>query len=136
MNRPQRNPDPLPITEDEIRTIITQDNPKVLVEKADAIGRALSRSLTKRQIRNIFGAVKQIQMFWQGDEQRTAAYRQLLMLKPRLRYQAKRERGVEPLVEVLDQAIDHVGDDRERFLRLVDFVEAILAYHTAYGGRE
>ncbi len=140
MNQPQRNPVPQPmndfITSSDIEAIIVNGDPKLLVEKADAIGRALSRNLTKRQIRNIFGAVKQIQMFWQGDEQRTAAYRRLLMLKPRLQYQAGRMPSVKPLAEVLNEAIDFVEDDRERFLRFVDFFEAILSYHTAYGGKD
>ncbi len=136
MSDPKEKEFSLPITDEEIRAIITGDEPKLLVERAREIGRELSGSLTKRQIRNIFGAVKEIQMFWQGEEQRAAAYRQLLMLKPRLQYQAGRERAVKPLADVLDRAIDYVEDDRERFLRFADFFEAILSYHTAYGGKE
>lgn len=125
----------LSITDDQIRGIITQDQPKLMVEQAREIGRALSGSLTKSQIRNIFGTVRKIQMNWTGEAQKAAAYRQLLMLKPKIRYQAARTREVEPLADVLDKAIDHVGDNVERFGRFVDFFEAILAYHTAYGGK-
>jgi CRISPR-associated protein Csm2 len=125
----------LSITDDQIRTIITQDDPKLLVDQAKAIGLALSKSLAKSQIRNIFGTVRQIQMSWTGEAQKAASYRQLLLLKPKLRYQAARNKEVKPLAEVLDKAIDHVGDDRVRFGRFVDFFEAILAYHTAYGGK-
>jgi len=125
----------LSITDDQIRTIITQDKPKLLVDQAKAIGQALSKTLTKSQIRNIFGAVRQIQMNWTGDAQKAASYRQLLLLKPKLRYQAARTKEVKPLADVLDKAIDYVKDDRVRFGRFVDFFEAILAYHTAYGGK-
>ena len=62
----------LSITDDQIRTIITQDEPKLLVGQAEEIGRALSGSLTKSQIRNIFGTVRQIQMNWTGEEQKAA----------------------------------------------------------------
>ena len=125
----------LSITDDQIRTIITHDEPKLLVDQAKEIGKALSKSLTKSQIRNIFGTVRQIQMNWTGEAQKAAAYRQLLMLKPKIQYQAARTREVEPLANVLDKAIDHVGDDQVRFGRFVDFFEAILAYHTAEGGK-
>jgi CRISPR-associated protein Csm2 len=125
----------LSITDDQIRNIIKQDQPKLLVEQAEEIGRALSQSLTKSQIRNIFGTVRQIQMNWTGETQKAASYRQLLMLKPKLQYQAARTKEVGPLADVLDKAIDHVQDDRVCFGRFVDFFEAILAYHTAYGGK-
>jgi CRISPR-associated protein Csm2 len=125
----------LSIRDDQIRAIITEDKPKLLVDQAKAIGEALSDSLTKSQIRNIFGTVRQIEMNWTGDEEKAASYRQLLMLKPKLQYQAARTREVKPLADVLDNAIDHVGDDRVRFGRFVDFFEAILAYHTAEGGK-
>jgi CRISPR-associated protein Csm2 len=51
-------------------------------------------------------------------------------------YRAKRERGkgVEQLVAVLDPAVDLVGNDDDNFRRFVEFFEAILAYHKAYGG--
>ena len=91
--------------------------------------------MTKSQIRNIFGTVRQIQMNWTGEVQKAASYRRLLMLKPKIKYQAARTREVKPLADVLDKAIDYVGDDRVRFGRFVDFFEAILAYHTAFGGK-
>ena len=125
----------LSITDDQIRTIITQDEPKLLVGQAEEIGRALSGTLTKSQIRNIFGTVRQIQMNWTEEAQKAASYRQLLMLKPKINYQAARTREVKPLADVLDKAIDYVEDSRVRFGRFVDFFEAILAYHTAEGGK-
>ncbi len=125
----------LSITDDQIRTIITQDQPKLLVDQAEQIGRALSRTLTKSQIRNIFGTVRQIQMNWTEEAQKAASYPQLLMLNPKINYQAARTREVKPLADVLDKAIDYVEDSRVRFGRFVDFFEAILAYHTAEGGK-
>lgn len=125
----------LNITDHQIREIITEDNPKLLVDKADEIGRSLKDSLSKSQIRGIFGTVRQIEMNWKGESDQAASYRQLLMLKPKLQYQAARNEEVQPLADVLDQAIDYVGDDRDRFGRFVDFFEAILAYHTAAGGK-
>ena len=64
-----------------------------------------------------------------------ARVRELLLLKPKLAYQAAREPKVKPLADVLDVAIDQVEGQRERFQRLVELFEAILAYHTKYGGK-
>jgi len=56
-------------------------------------------------------------------------------------YRARKERGkaVEELVSVLRPALDLVtqasgNKQDENFQRFVEFFEAILAYHKAYGG--
>ena len=127
------------IPEDKVVQIITEDEPRLLVEQAERAGQELARQrLTKSQIRNIFGTVRQIQLNWPAsisDGERRARVRELLLLKPKLAYQAARESKVGPLADVLDVAIDQVGDRRERFQRLVELFEAILAYHTKYGGK-
>ncbi len=129
----------------------TQDGDnQVLVQGAEQVGRALARDfrLTTSQVRGIFGTVRQIEMDWlrsgraaepaaedrSGRERR--AKRELALLKPRIAYQAKRERGqgVSELGQVLIPAIDLVNDDPGRFQNFVDFFEAILAYHRANGG--
>ena len=102
-----------------------------MVDEAEKYGKQLSNNLTTSQIRNIYGAVKRIQMRGELDTHK------LLMLKPKLAYAAKRHGGgVNTLKDILTQAIDLVGDDSKKFSRFVDFFEAILAYHKAYGGRD
>src|SRR5262249_44720488 len=128
-----------------IQAIVEGGDARKLVEVAEEVGRALARDLTTNQIRAFFGTVREIEMSWpSADEQGPAAqnrarrcYRDLVLLKPKLAYQARRGQGpgVQNLKRVLDPAIDRVGDDRERFQNFVDFFEAILAYHRAYGGQ-
>ena len=127
----------------DLQAIIVDGDAKVTVEEAQALGESLARQLTTSQIRNIFGTVRRIEMNWpeepqtEPEQQRaTRAQRELLLLKPKMAYQAKRERGrgVAMLTDVLSDAIDLVGDDRQKFQHFVDFFEAILAYHKAYGG--
>lgn len=104
---------------------------EILVKEAEQLGKHLARNLTTSQIRNIYGAVKKMQLKGKPDTHK------LLMLKPKLAYAAKRHgEGVDTLKEVLTQAIDHVGDDQQKFNRFVDFFEAILAYHKDAGGRD
>ena len=98
-----------------------------LVEAAEELGKRLARDLKTAQIRKIYSAVKKIQM------NQTFNRNALILLKPRLAYAAARKREVEALRDALTQAIDKV-DSAEKFKNFVDFFEAILAYHKAYGG--
>ena len=128
------------LSPEEYRKILVEGDAKLLTERAETIGTGLARQLTTSQIRNVFGTVRQIEMNWgprATEQQRRHAARQLILLKPKLAYQARRERGkgVQELADVLIPAIDLVGENRERFQNFMDFFEAILAYHTAAGGR-
>jgi len=134
-----------------LRTIITDPNgTSTLVSQADDLGKALQkRGLATNQIRALFGEVRQIEGEWNIAERRQNARKRLILLKPKMAYRARREgRAVQVLVDVLDPAVDLVvnapqkrKDDppgnyiEDNFKRFVEFFEAILAYHKAYGGR-
>ena len=98
-----------------------------LVTAAENLGRKLARNLKTAQIRKVYGAVKKIQMSEEFNRN------ELIMLKPKLAYAAARKSEVEALKDVLTQAINQV-DNADKFKNFVDFFEAILAYHRAYGG--
>ena len=98
-----------------------------LVAAAENLGRKLAKNLKTAQIRKVYGAVKKIQMSEEFNRN------ELIMLKPKLAYAAARKSEVEDLKNTLTQAINHV-DNHEKFKNFVDFFEAILAYHRAYGG--
>ena len=115
-----------------------------LVEFSEALGSFLAvprEGITTSQIRNIFGEVKKIEMEWERNP--TSSWVRLQLLRPKLAYMAKRaaegsrgegSRGF-ALKEVLSAAIVKVESKSENFQRLVNFFEAILAYHRAAGGR-
>lgn len=140
----------LPTKETIVRIIQNVDNNEELVTAAEQVGKELARlNLTTSQIRGIFGTVRRIELDWPsiGSTSSTShssrvqhAQRELMLLKPRLAYQAERERrrgaGVIELSHILIPAIDAVGKDRQRFQNFVDFFEAILAYHRASGGKD
>lgn len=98
-----------------------------LVTAAEILGRKLARSLKTSQIRKVYGAVKKIQMSEEFNRN------ELIMLKPKLAYAAARKPEVEDLKDTLTKAINEVDDDK-KFKNFVDFFEAILAYHRAFGG--
>jgi len=133
------------IPSNDLRTIITDPNgAETLVRWADTLGRDLKNAgLTTSQIRALFGEVRQIQAQWNmGEESRQKARRRLVLLKPKMAYRARKERGkaVQDLVDALRPALDEVISEKNaakqdgHFHRFVEFFEAILAYHKAYGG--
>ncbi|MEA3337217.1 MAG: type III-A CRISPR-associated protein Csm2 [Chloroflexota bacterium] len=129
------------ISDQDISKIIAQGDAVILVREADRFGSELANDrLSKSQIRGAFGTVRQIQANWEKDEPQTRM-RKVLLLKPRLAYQGARDRKVKPLANVLSTAIDEVSkasaidEQTQRFERFVDLFEAILAYHTAAGGK-
>ena len=121
-----------------VQTIMKDDPSGAgLVDFARQTALALVKeNLTRTQIRNTFTEVRKIESLWSQDKEK--ALRRLNMLKPKLAYQAQRERRLERLRDVLTEAIDVVEkakDQDEAFQRFVELFEAILAYHKAEGGR-
>lgn len=127
------------ISDAEVRAIIVDGNTDMLIKKAKEIGRDLKDAgLSMAQIRGVFGTVRRIQMRWAegaSEKVRERAMHRLLLLQPKLEYQAQRQKEVQGLKNVLIKAIRLVEGDRERFTRFVEFFEAILAYHVAAGGK-
>lgn len=119
---------------------------ELLIQRAKLIGDKIKGDVTSNQVRNIFGPVRQIQLRWRSEtspEEAEQAFRQVMLLRPKLAYQAKRanKAGFYGLAKVLGTAIEEIGKSRDyreryaRFRRFVEFFEAILAYHTAAGGK-
>lgn len=134
------------VSPNDLQRIITDpDSTQLLVVRAEKIGKTLKEiNLTTSQIRALFGEVRQIEAQWsmENDQQKQKALRRFILLKPKMAYRAKRERGraVQELVSVLDPAVDLVARESDKkaqeahFRRFVEFFEAILAYHKAHGG--
>lgn len=59
-------------------------------------------------------------------------------LKIKIAYQAGRERSVKEFVEKAEliRWIDEVGNSVERYEQFAKYVEALVAYHKFYGGRD
>ena len=124
---------------DICQKIIQDDqHAELLVTTANQLGQKLAKLLTTSQIRAIYGEVLRIKADWleSGNDAREArARRALTLLRPKLAYRAKKEKGqgVEELKQVLDPAMAAVRN-KEDFQRFCEFFEAILAYHKAHGG--
>lgn len=117
----------------------------LLIETAEELGKTLASkevNLGTAQIRALFGEVRLIQAQWSISNQAVYAQRRMILLKPKMAYRVRRERGqgVKILVSFLNPALDQVilekdpKKQQEKFDRFVEFFEAILAYHKSYGG--
>ncbi len=104
-------------------------------------------ALTNSQIRNVFGEVKRIQMKVSGNDNEWKNIKSsFLLLQPKLAYATGRITGknkyakLATLSEIITLASIGVKADETgavgRFMNFVDFLESILAYHKAFGGKE
>lgn len=110
---------------------------KEVVKYAERFGTHLGRDLGKdkklstSQIRNIYSAVKRMEMKGYNESE-------FLLLKPKLAYVAKRgKKGAEDFKEVFVHGIDvivNLEDKKNAFKNFCKFFEAVLAYHRAAGG--
>ena len=98
------------------------------------------KGLSTSQIRNFYGELKRIQM--KGISTDTKAKTDFILLKPKLAYATRRNStdGSKAFDVVVQKAIDATDINNEgyetRFQNLCDFIEAILAYHKAKGGKD
>jgi CRISPR-associated protein Csm2 len=118
-------------------------NIRELVTDAEEIGRRLKDGkLETNQVRKFLDAINRIKaelLDEVGSEDKDdARFKKIevdiVLLKPKLAYAAARQAAAKPLQEVLDVAIDRV-ESMNDFKRLVQFVESIVAYHKAAGGK-
>lgn len=118
--------------------ILSDDTAQQMVQYADSLAKRICGDVSTSQIRNVYGTVKKLEMQREFDSK---AYRQLVLLKPKLAYargraEKKKEDSFKELETALGSAIDAVSIEQpETFKRFCNFFEAILAYHKAHGGR-
>lgn len=155
---PQSQPKKELVSAQEIRHIIVDGDAEVLVNCAERAGKRLKEmNLAIHHIRPILGGIYKIELNWPSSP--VEAQRELLLLKTKLARQAKRVKEtvgnqevfpVEELREVICRVIDVVLEqpedldveakqkvretERQKAIRrLVNFFEAIVAYHSYYG---
>lgn len=115
-------------------------------EKTNSRGEFLFReNLTTSQLRKFFGEIRRIQALStvtkeDGSQEKAFDKTDILMLKPKLAYSvgradASKEPKIKEFYEELSKGIDQV-DSYAHFINFVKIVEAIVAYHKAYGGKD
>ncbi len=111
-----------------------------LVLDANLLGTHLKeKNLKTTQVRKFLDAIKRIktEMSVSSESQGFSAKLsdKTQFLRVQLAYAKSRHAEVEPFKRVMDEAIERVRDASD-FERLVQLIEAIIAYHKAAGGRD
>jgi CRISPR-associated protein Csm2 len=106
-----------------------------LVKHAEVFGPFLKQQrLETNQVRKFLDAINRLKADLAETGDFTKIETEVVLLKPKLAYAAARQRAAKPLGEVISHAIDQVHS-KEDFERLVQFIESIIAYHKAEGGK-
>lgn len=90
-------------------------------------------AMSNSQIRNVYGEVKRIQMSGNFEKSKMSFY----LLKPKMAYAYGRNNnnpGMKVFKSVFDQASSLVVDEKT-FQNFCNVMEALLAYHRAFGGK-
>lgn len=119
----------------------TEQAEKVIKDLKNFMGRDYERFTTSK-IRNILAQVSEIYNDVQNDlskELTPEIQSRIEYLKVRLVYECGREPFViKPFVEKagLLTLINNIGDSRQKFIDFARYMEALVAYHRFYGGRD
>lgn len=107
---------------------------ELLVKYAEEMGKFMAKNgLTNSKIRSIYGEIKRIQM---GDFEKEKS--SFYLLKPKVAYALGRDdknEGLKLFKMIFDRCSTDVVDQKT-YQNFCNFIEAILAYHKAYGGRD
>lgn len=98
-------------------------------------------SLTTSKIRNILAMISELYtdaIHIMGDKLDEDIQSRLQYLKMRMAYEYGREKTVKSFVEKakLMEEIDDIKDSKEKLIIYCKYMEALVAYHKYYGGKD
>lgn len=126
-------------------TWITGGADKAMIAFADKAGKYMApnsqkdkQALSKSQIRNVFGEMKRIQLKWGKTSNINECISSFMLLKPKVAYAEGRNKtmGLSLFKKIFDEGWGYVDNNRKNFNNFCALLEAILAYHKAYGGKD
>lgn len=113
---------------------ITDGANEAMVEYTQDMGKYMAgNGLTNSKIRSIYGEIKRIQM-GEFEKEKSSFY----LLKPKMAYALGRDannEGLKLFKKIFDVASTSVKDQKS-YQNFCRFIEAILAYHKAFGGKD
>ena len=105
-----------------------------MVKYAEEMGKYMAdNGLTNSKIRSIYGEIKRIQM-GEFEKEKSSFY----LLKPKVAYALGRDdknQGLKLFKLIFDHCSVNVIDQKT-YQNFCNFIEAILAYHKAFGGKD
>lgn len=135
-----RRPNPSRSQPETISAVVLPEN---YVEAAEKIisEKEWNRKITTSKIRRIFSLLTEIYNTENRNVDETLkseSIGQLRLAQIRMLYEAGRDKSVKEFLE--DTKLIHhlkaIGDDRAAFINYFHYMEALVAYHKYFGGRE
>lgn len=113
---------------------ITEGANERLPDFAEVLGKYMARNgLTNSKIRSIYGEIKRIQM-GKFEIEKTSFF----LLRPKVAYAFGRDeknKGLK-LFKLIFERVYLLVKDQKTYNNFCNLIEAILAYHKAYGGKD
>ena len=118
-----------------------KDFPADYVDEAEKIMQENYRKITTSKLRNLLSLlmdVSNIETLRTEDTISEESAVKLQMARIRMAYECGRDRNVKEFVETAHMMpwLKDIGQSREKAIRYVHYLEAIVAYHRFFGGRE
>lgn len=115
-------------------TWIKDNATREMVDYTENAGKYMAdNGLTNSKIRSIYGEIKRIQM-GEFEKEKSSFY----LLKPKVAYALGRDeknQGLKLFKMIFDKCFTDVTDQKS-YHNFCNLIEAILAYHKAYGGKD
>jgi len=132
---------------DKIDTIhmnlVPMEIPDEYIQKAENIMKDISKSITTSKIRGFLSLVSKVynmESVRTEDTLLPESIDTIQMMRIRVVYEAGRDNtdGVKKFLEKSNilNYLKSIGDNRQKFITFARYMEALVAYHRFYGGKE
>ncbi|MCD7830423.1 MAG: type III-A CRISPR-associated protein Csm2 [Clostridiales bacterium] len=123
------------------KPIVAKPLPADYVDVAEKVIQTSGKQITTSKLRNLlsqFVDVYNVENLLTGERLQPASVNALTMARIRMLYEAGREPKVKNFIETAEllSYLKDIGDNRVKMLNYYHYLEALVAYHKYYGGKE
>ncbi|MCD7858624.1 MAG: type III-A CRISPR-associated protein Csm2 [Firmicutes bacterium] len=121
--------------------IVAKELPADYVDAAEKVMQSNYQQITTSKLRNLlslFVDTYNAETLLTDDRLQPASINALTMARIRMLYEAGRDPKVKGFIKVAELLpyLKDIGDSREKMINYYHYLEALVAYHRYYGGRE
>ncbi len=123
------------------KPITAKPLPADYVDAAENVIQTDGRQITTSKLRNLlslFVDIYNMENLLTGSKLQATSMNALTMARIRMLYEAGRDQKVKAFIEAANLLcyLKDIGDSREKMINYYHYLEALVAYHKYYGGRE
>lgn len=113
--------------------------PEEITKLAKEKGEEYRTNVTTNQVRNFFSAVNSVRQMVKAKKAEEEIRREVILLQPKLAYAGGKKKEVKPFAEFMIKVVMstvHSAKREDAIKNFLTFVEAFVAYHKFYGGKD